>query len=60
MNNATGMNKENGFKSLLGSFSLQFSVERIRGLLLSDLRHYVVSFTYTIPELLHPGKYLAI
>ena len=28
----------------------------LRELLLSDLRQYIVSFTYTIPELLHPGN----
>lgn len=32
----------------------------LRELLLSDLRQYIVSFTYTIPELLHPGNDSAI
>lgn len=27
----------------------------LRELLLSDLRQYIVSFTYVIPQLLHPG-----
>ena len=43
------------FRNVRFQFS-KSGFDSLRGLLLSDLRHHVVSLIYVIPELLHPGN----
>lgn len=56
---ASGRLREVCMPNLFRNVRFPFSdsgFDGLRRLLLSDVRHYVVSFTYVIPELLRPGK----